>query len=151
MTCNARNQGFTLIEIIIVMAILTFIISFGLVMNLSYFKSDIFAAEQSTLVSALQKARGKATSNTYETVHGVCYISPNYVIFRGRNTCLPANAADETLSADSNIAALSAFSATFPTIVFSQLAGTTTATTITLTDGIKSATISVNAEGTINW
>jgi hypothetical protein len=90
-------------------------------------------------------------SNIFEQNHGVCFVSPNYIIFRGRKTCLPTNSTDEPVPADKNIASVSNFSTAFPTIVFSQLAGTTTAATITLMDGIKSFTISVNYQGIIDW
>ena len=145
------QKGFTLIEIIVVLAILTFIVSFGLIIDLNFFKSNILRAEQSVIVSTLEKARSRSVSNMFESAHGFCYVAPNYIVFRDRTTCLPVGAADEVIPANTTIASnpLTTFSP--GTIIFSQIAGTTTDATIHITDGLKSADITINNEGTIVW
>ena len=146
------QKGFTLIEIMIVLAIFGMILTFGLIATLDSFKRNTVQAEESILVSALEKARSRSMSNMFGSTNGVCYIAPNYVIFRG-TVCNPLLSTNELISANENIANLSNFSDStkFPTIVFSQLAGTTTNATIYMTDGVKSATTIINYEGTINW
>jgi len=145
-----KNKGLTLIEIIVVIAIFGMIIAFGSIIDLGSFKRNTFLAEQSVLVSVLQKARSHSMNNIFESAHGVCYVSPNYVIFRGRTTCLPTGVTDETIPANINIASNSG--TIFPSeVIFSQLTGKTTAVTIHITDGIKSADITINNEGTIDW
>lgn len=145
-----RSGGMTLIEIIVVVAIFGLIIAFGLTTDLSTIGRNNFRNEQMTLISVLNKARGRAMNNMFETTHGFCYVAPNYVLFRGRATCLPTSVNDELIKADTNIASNSG--TTFPTeVVFAQLSGKTTTVTIHITDGIKSADININNEGTINW
>lgn len=141
---HRRNQGFTLIEILVVIAIMSVILSFGLAVDLNIFKGDSFRAEQSTIVSVLSRARSRAMANLFYDDHGVCYVVPNYVIFQG-NTCLVAGS--ELIPANVNI--ISTF--TPAKIVFKRLTGNTTGATIHLTDGIKSAYIIINNEGAINW
>ncbi len=139
-----QNKGFTLIEILVVIGIMTFILGFGVVTNLSVFKTDTFQTEEAKIVSLLQKARSRAMSNQYDTNHGICYIAPNYIIFKG-NTCTAGDAIPASVAIASNAGT------TFPTVVFNRLSGTTTGTTIHITDGVKSADITINNEGTINW
>lgn len=141
-------KGFTLIEIIIVVGIFTLIIAFASTIDLSAFRRDLFRAEQSTIVSALEKARSRSMTNLFESAHGVCFITPNYIIFRANDGLCDKNApSNELIPANTNI------TVTFsqPNIIFSQLAGTTTDATIHITDGTKSADININYEGTINW
>lgn len=145
------TKGFTLVEILVVIAIFTFVISLGLIMNLSFFQGDIFRTEEANLVSILEKARSRSMNNIFGSAHGVCFVSTNYRIFYGRTTCLPTSAKDEVVKANTSIASASNFSTTFPTIVWSQLAGTTTPTVVHMTDGVKSADININYEGTIIW
>ena len=151
-----NKKGFTLIEVLVVIGILGIILALALVTSLGSFKRNTFQTEQSILVSVLEKARNKSMNNMFELSHGVCYISPNYVIFRDSPStrCIAEVTTNEIIPADGNIANLSNFSASLsPTnsVIFSQLTGKTASTTIFMTDGIKSTYITINNEGTINW
>ncbi len=139
------KSGFTLIEILIVMAILCMIIAFGSIIDLSAFKSDNFEVEKSKIISVLERARSHSMANMFDSSFGVCYIAPDYIIFRG-GTCT-ISATSETISANTNITTSFAPTA----IIFEGLTGNTTSATIHLTDGIKSADININNEGTISW
>ena len=138
---SKKQRGFTLFEIIVTIAILTVVISFGMTVDLSSFRGDTFLSEESKIVSALEKARSRAINSMFDTNHGVCYVEPNYIIFQG-NTC----ASGETVSANSNITIT-----WISPIVFDRLTGKTLSSTIHITDGIKSADIITNDEGTIEW
>lgn len=147
-----NQKGLTLIEILVVMAIIGVILSFGMTIDLNAFRGDTFRAEESTIVSALERARSHAMANMFESPYGVCYIAPNYVIFRENDGhCVDGISTNELIPANTNIATASGFPGTFPPVVFNQLAGTTTGVNINLTDGVKSAIITINNEGTINW
>ncbi len=151
---HKSEKGFTLVETIIVLAVIGAIVSFGSIVDLNTFKRDALRSEEATILSALEKARSRSMSNIMNTYHGVCYEGSNYIIFRGRTSCLPASLTDETIPANINIAV------TFPTVVvFEQLSGKLTPELvppvseidISITDGIRSDTIKINNEGTINW
>ena len=150
---HKRNQGLTLIEILVVVAIIAIIVSFGMAVDLNAFRRDTFRAEEATIVSLLSRARSRAMSNMFDTTHGVCYdnASKSYVVFRG-SICTIAPPSELTV-ANVNIATTSDFAnpAKFPTIVFGRLAGNTSSATITVKDGIKTADIKINNEGTISW
>src|SRR3989344_3331593 len=77
------SRGFTLVEILIVVAILVVIFSFGLFISFDFYKSYSFHSEKSTIVSILQKARNQSLNNINESRHGVHFsASPlQYIIF----------------------------------------------------------------------
>lgn len=142
------SRGFTLIEILVVVAIIGIIVSLAATADLNTLKGDTFRAEESTIVSMLTLARSRAMNNMFETSHGVCYVAPNYVIFQG-STCDSAASTSELTPA--NISIASNGSTIFPAFVFNRLTGNTTNGVIHITDGVKSADIILNNEGTINW
>ena len=146
------KKGLTLIEIVIVLAILTLLLSIGLVVNLNYLKNDLLRAEQKTIISVLQKARSKSLNNLFGVPYGFCYIAPNYVIFRDTPGTRCVTGVSSNILTPANIKIAGNSGTLFPgTVIFSQLSGTTTAASIHITDGIKSADITLNYEGTIIW
>lgn len=155
-------RGFTLIEILIVMALLGLIMGLGLFMSMDAYRGYSFRSESSVVVSVLEKARSRAMNNMYGTAWGVCFDSANkaYVTFRGV-AYTPGAATNESLPAQAGvtISSLPVCGAPSP-IVFQQLTGklfpqlTPATSIITLTvveGGHTSASITINNEGTINW
>jgi len=152
------QHGFTLFEILVVIAIVGLILAFGTVANVSLITGDTLRSEQSTIVSLLEKARSRAMANMRDSSqgHGVCFNNGTYVIFHDRTTCTPTTGTDEVVPANSIIATASNFSTTFPTVMFSRLSGRATVmpsgATIILTDGTTTLrAIDINDEGAINW
>ncbi len=141
-----------MIEILVAIGILTLIASVGLVVNINFLKTDILKTEQQTILSALERTRSYSLNNLFQSPHGLCYIAPDYVIFRdGPGTrCVSGVSTNILIPANADIMGNSG--TIFPSyVIFSQLAGTTTGSTIHLTDGITSADITINYEGTIIW
>ncbi len=143
-----NERGFTLIEIIVVIGIVIVIFAFGATTDFSSFTSDTFYGERDKIVSLLEKARSRAMANMFESEYGVCYEEDedSYVIFQG-STCGLSDA--DLISANVNIAENT--DSIFPTIVFEQVTGNSSKDIIHITDGIKSADITINNEGAINW
>ncbi|MEK7105808.1 MAG: prepilin-type N-terminal cleavage/methylation domain-containing protein [Patescibacteria group bacterium] len=138
------SKGFTMIEIIIVIAIFIFVVGFGMLTDFNVFTGDTFHAEEAKIVSLLGRARSRAMANVYDSNFGVCYISPNYVMFQG-STCVAGDAIPANVNISENPSTI------FPTFVFNRLTGTTVGGTIHITDGVKSTDIIINNEGTISW
>jgi prepilin-type N-terminal cleavage/methylation domain-containing protein len=143
------NKGFTLIETLIVLAIFGALVGLGLFMSMETFSGTLHRSEREVVVGLLQKARSRAMNNIEQAPWGVCYQGSDYLVFKG-STC-SASAAIDRVEANSGVAATSDFAHTFPVVVFTQLSGTTTATSTTIVEGERSATISITYEGTIEW
>ena len=155
-----KNQkycaGFTLIEIIISIAILGIIAALGLFISMDFAKGYNFRSEKNVVVSLLQKARGESLNNIDQTRHGVHFqASPlKYIIFECP-TATPQCASYTSNSNDLVIDPSYNVSITNPSlpfdVIFNQLDGTSNALAIVVDDGTKSYTISINAEGRIDW
>lgn len=143
-----KSEGFTLLEILIVMTLLIFIAGLALVYSLDSFKITNFRSDQSQLLGVLLKARSQAMANINQKPHGV-YLEASttkYTLFQGANYVSRDTALDIVFSGNS---AYSLGGAT--STVFSQLSGTTSPATITINDHIHSIyTICINSEGQIN-
>ncbi len=149
-----ENRGFTLIEILVVIAIVGFVLSFGLGIDLSALSRNSFHTEEATIVSILERARSRAMANLNDSDHGVCYIEPDYVIFiENEGHCVDGVSSNELISANTNIATASDFAnpVKFPPVVFNRLAGTTSGAAIHIEDGVKQDDIIINEQGAINW
>lgn len=144
----SRNKGFTLIEVLVSIAILGLILSLGLFMSMDVYRGFSNRSEVDTIVSLLQRARASAMANSYQTTWGVCYVAPTYIIFRGSTCVVGASTNEETPSNPG--AAIAGLTSASP-VVFSQLAGTTSDAVVSITENGKISTISINYEGTIIW
>lgn len=152
------NRGFTLIEFLVVIGIITLVAGFALLVDINSYRGDAFRAEISTLGSALQTARAQALNNINQSKHGVA-IHPDgydgYVLFEGNSY------EERDRTRDVRINALYGVTITPSSeVVFDQLSGNALTSTgsyydgdITLTDSSRSreATIAINHEGQISW
>lgn len=147
------STGFTLMEVLMVLAMLGFIASATMMFSVGFFQSELLHTEESTLISVLQTARSKAMQNVNGVAHGVA-IDPNgvpeFVIFSGSNFSTADVSTVQSISRSANfIIATSAVRE----IVFSQLSGEVVLPgEIVLIDSMRnsaSTTITVNYEGAI--
>lgn len=142
------NKGFTLIEIVVVVAILTTMIGLGLFMSMDSYRAFVARSEVDTMVSVLERARSRAMANIHQTTWGVCYIAPNYILFRG-TSCVPGAETNEATPGSRDAVVVGLESAT--PVVFLQLSGATTGTVVTVTQQTRVSTITINHEGAIIW
>ncbi len=145
---NKILRGFTLIEILVVIAIVTMLMALGLFMSLDSYRSSLSRSDRDQVVSLLQKARSRSMANINQASWGVCYISPNYILFRG-SACTAGASTNEAIGASNGVSVTGL--ADVSPVVFTQLSGTTTSATVVVTQQGKSATININDEGTISW
>lgn len=117
------SPGFTLMEVLLVLALLSIIASATLFFSSSYYQSKSFMSERDTLISAFTAARTHAMSNKYGVVHGVAINPPGfvgYVVFAG-NDFTSSDLSTQTKFASSY--AVSFDVSTPEEIIFSQLSG----------------------------
>ena len=139
--------GFSIVEILIVVAILTIIFGFSVGIGSNFYSGQALIAERDSVIGLLRNARTRAMDNVNQLGHGV-YIGANqYVAFDG----------------ESYAARIQDYDAAFPRfpgvtiagpseIVFKSIEGTSNVSgTIIISSGAGSANISLNNEGRINW
>ena len=130
------TTGFTLIEILVVVGIITLLFAAGAFIDSSNFGRELLASERSTLVSVLQKARSRAMNNVGAEEHNVTIDSDNYILD-----------GDEEIDRNENIEITG-----IDHVTFEQLSGETEDIgDIILSDSIRSKTITVHESGLIEW
>ena len=122
-------NGFTLIEVVIVMALVVLVAGFGLFVSMESYRGYSFRTERDNLIGTLQEARSEAVNNmcfgascTDGRAHGVHIGVNQYVLFQGESYASRDASADEVITARYN--GLAAEAPSFTDIVFSRLAGT---------------------------
>lgn len=153
------NSGFTIIEIIVVLALITLVGGIGLYFGFDSLRSFSFHSDRDNLISVLQHARSLAISNICKGAdceegkpYGVSIkpeeYSSSYVIFQGESY--------EERDEEYDIAIEMKSSTKYEgdsEITFEQLSGDTSGTKeITVIDERgNTSLISINKEGQIKW
>jgi len=78
-----KNKGFTLIEIIIVISIMAFLVSAGIVSYRSFEKSTELEKTAHNIMSVLKLAQSKTTASEDASQYGVHFESDKYILFKG--------------------------------------------------------------------
>lgn len=141
------QKAFSLIEILIVIAIASFILFFSQSLDLSSIEHTNLSAERDNILTLLFQARSKAMNSTQNSNFGFCLKDGSYLVFQG-STC--GQLIETTIKSNTDI---SQHSQTHipDQIIFSKITGLTEPATIILDNGEKFLKISINNEGTINW
>lgn len=152
---NKLNSGFTLIEILVVLGIITIIGSISIIMGVDDYRRQLFRSDRDLLVTALQHARAQSVSSiclgsgcTGGKPHGVYIGADEYVMFQGASYATRDSDVDAVIEADSNIT-----QSGISEVVFEQLSGDVlTPGDIVLTDSLgRVSTTTVGSEGQIFW
>lgn len=150
-SANDQRKGFTLVEIMVVIAIMAMLFGIGLFMSFDFYRFYLLSSERDIAVGALEKARSRALANFFETSHGVHVDQDNYWIFRG-SVYVAGASTNEKIPGNTSVQ-----KSGITDIVFDELTGVPTPACtpeclLTLTEGARPPkTISINNEGRINW
>jgi len=98
---STRN-GFTLVEIILVLGLLTMLGGFGLFISMDFYRSYSLRASRNTLISTLHKARSQAISNIDQAPHGIRIESNQYTVFEGPTYASRTATLDEVIGAETD-------------------------------------------------
>lgn len=153
-----KKNGFSLLELLIVIGVLAFIGTFSLVASMDLFRSHLFDGDRDGIVTALQKVRSRAISNiclgsacTDGKSHGVHFdfSSGKYTLFQDQGTGYNSS---DLLNEEHEINKTMTISGSAD-IIFSQLSGDVLPEgSITITDDAgNSSVITINDQGQILW
>ena len=145
-----HTSGFSLIEVILVLALVGVVALFSMGLSLSSISRSAVAQERDLFVSLLLRgARAAALANINEQSHGVKIdnVSKQYTLFEGV-TFDPDAGTNRVIPFTSDTIAV-----TDTTIVFEQRSGDVSAGagTITFGSGDQSRNIVINQVGQIDW
>lgn len=139
-----------MIEVIVVIAIVAILASFGLWVGLDAYRGYSYYSQRDSFISALQKARLESMVNLNEAKHGMYVETDRYTIFQGSSYGSRISAFDRVMVPGGGIT-ISGNPAIPAEVIFEQLSGAATDQTLTFSDGIKTKTISINNGGQISW
>lgn len=104
-------KGFTLVEALVVIALIGIIGSFGLLMSYDVYRGDSFRTDRAALIAALQHARAESMGAvcfgdtcTDGAEHGIAIQSDRYVIFQGSSYAARDAEHDVVVAADPSFA-----------------------------------------------
>ena len=138
------QAGFTLIEIVIVIAIVGFLAIFGIIIGADSYARYNFHSEEDIAVSLLQRARSESINNIGGVTHGIYFADPaDLILFSGSSYA----GSYELKIAKSQIVSYDYSACSGNQVVFAQLSGKTAGCVIK----INGKNITINNEGGIDW
>ena len=147
-------RGFTLIEVVIVVALFSILLGIGLLLSMDVYRSTLHRSGRELLLDTLSLARMRAFANEGTGIHGVCSDPPDLIIFGGAtyNSSDPTNervlgAATIRYESEDNF-----FTCDREGIIFSPLSAATEGGRITVVETDRPDLIlTINAEGAFLW
>ena len=138
------RKGVTLFEVVIVSAIAALLIAEGLPIAWEFYQKIELQSEKQNITAYLIAARARAMANKDQSPNGLYIDAANATIFEGASYASRNTAQDLAFPRSKIVVVSGALE-----IIFSQLSGTTTAATTTLSVPVASTTVVINPEGMV--
>jgi len=148
---SLENKGFTVIEILIVIAILAVLIAVIWPKFSDLRAHQVLKAATEDVMSALNKARSQTLASLESSEYGVHFESDSVTIFKGNSYTVGAPENQEIeITSPASISDITLTGGT-SNVFFARLSAAPSASgTITVTNGINSKTISISATGAVS-
>ena len=141
------NSGFTLIETLIVVAIITSVSAIILPVSIDYQQRNDLDVAQTTFVQSVRRAQQLSMSGELDSQWGVTATSSNVVIFKGTNYATRDTSYDENYDISSSITSSGQVEYDFVKITGLPAQNGV----VTFTNGNYQKTVGVNAKGIVNY
>ncbi|MEK7616348.1 MAG: prepilin-type N-terminal cleavage/methylation domain-containing protein [Patescibacteria group bacterium] len=141
-----QRRGFTLIEVLISLSILTILLGLSVPFVLNFYERYQIDSERAKFVSLLRQARTMSLGGEGSADHGMYISGTQFTVYEGANYATRNTAKDQTSERETNVDITGPTEATF-----AYLTGTTASQSFILDNRVKQNTIHVNTEGTIDW
>lgn len=142
-----RSGGFSIIELLIVMVIITIVGAIALPMSIDYQQRNDLDVAQVTFAQSVRRAQQLSMTNQNNSSWGVTAVSGNITIFKGASYVARDVNYDENY--DISTAIIISGQAEYD---FSKTSGSSVQTGIvTFTNGSYQKTVGVNAKGVVNY
>ncbi len=141
-----HRSGFTLVEILLSIAVIGVMLSIATPFTLSQVTSYNLEATRDTLVSFLNQSRTRAMANHNNADKGV-YITPTSITaYSGPSYATRDQSFDVVSQVPSSLTMVGATE-----IHFTRLTGVTSPTSVIVQTPLKNYSVFVNAEGSVDW
>lgn len=139
------NRGFTLLELLMVIAIVIGMAILTVPIGVQFFRAQIIDETTSNVLETLRRAHNQSMFQKNDSAFGVKLLSETYVLFQGDSYALRIQSEDENFDLPNNVVVSG-----IGEVVFVKLAGIPSATgTISITFGNDNQDISINSQGKI--
>lgn len=139
-------KGFTLLEILLVIGIISILLVFIVPVSLDFYKSQQLEIQTQSLVQTLRRAQSKAMAIELDSSFGVFISNQNYILFKGNSYLTRDAQYDETFDLPEIIEPSG-----LSEVVFLKFEGKPNVTgNVILTSNSDTRTININEIGRIN-
>lgn len=144
---NRVALGFTLLELLIGVSLMSVLLGLGLFVSISSYQGVVRQSHSETLVTLLRSARSHARNNLYQSPWGVCRDETNYTLFAGATY----ESASHKLSVPMETQTRGLPSCTTGAITFLQLSGSSTPASVEIFEHGTSSRITIYEDGEIAY
>jgi len=141
-----RPNGFTFIEVSVVIAIFAIFAALGLPLASNMYEDFMLVSERDQLLSVMRKARNMSIINKNSSDHGVHIASDSLTVFEGLSYAARDQDKDEEFPRFSSVNTVGP-----QEVVFQVFSGRTTSTSFSLSNSTKTIKVFINEEGNIDW
>ena len=141
-----------MIETLIVIGIIGFVAVVGVIVGLDTYQRYVFRSDLDKVAALLQKARSSAINNIDEKKYGVRFDDPdNLILFKTATTYAARDVSYDYKVAKSKTVTYDLTACGANEVIWTALYGNANVCSIDIKDNVKTSTITINAEGGINY